>query len=83
MARHKKGLAIDIVQIDKDGKMKVFVEEGTELKVTRQERSILANYEAPDYEDEVRHIFNNPNIIGEEFRVVVNGKYVYGKYVSK
>ena len=82
MGRHKKGLAIDIVMIDKNGKMQVITEDGNDMKVTRQERAVLANYKAEDYEEEIKHIFNNPHIIGEEFRVVSNGKYVYGKHAS-
>ena len=82
MGRHKKGLAIDIIMIDGNGKMQVITEDGAEMKVTRQERSVLANYKADDYEEEIKHIFNNKNIIGEEFRVVASGKYVYGKHVA-
>lgn len=82
MGRHKKGLAIDIIMIDGNGKMQVITEDGSELKVTRQERAILANYKSNDYEEEIKHIFNNPYIIGDEFRVVSNGKYVYGKHVQ-
>lgn len=82
MGRHKKGLAIDIIMIDGNGKIQVITEDGSELKVTRQERAILANYKSNDYEEEIKHIFNNPYIIGDEFRVVSNGKYVYGKHVQ-
>ena len=81
MGRHKKGLAIDIIMIDKLGKMQVITEDGTEMKTTRQERAILGNYKSETYEEDIKRLFNNPNIIGEEFRVVYNGKYVYGQHV--
>jgi hypothetical protein len=81
LGRHTKGLVIERIEIDEKGKLKVITEDGTELKTTRQERAILAHYKAQDYEDEIKHIFNNPHILSEEFRVISNGKYVYGKYV--
>ena len=81
LGRHKKGLAIDIVQIDDNGRMTITLDSGEDFKCTRQERAVLVNYKSPTYEDDIRHIFNNPNIVGEEFRVVSGGRYVYGKHV--
>jgi hypothetical protein len=77
LGRHKKGLCIDRIEIDDKGKMKVITEDGSELKVTRQERAVLAYYRHPNYEDEIRHAMSNQNIIGDDFRVFSNGKYVY------
>lgn len=78
-----KGLKIDIIYIDgKTGKMKVINDAGEEMKTTRQQRSILAHYSSPDYEEEIKRMYSNPGILSDEFRVVVDEKYVYGKYVK-
>lgn len=78
-----KGMKIDIIYIDgKSGKMKVVNDNGEEMRTTRQQRSVLANYKSPGYEEEIKTMYSNPNILTEEFRVVVDDKYVYGKYVK-
>lgn len=75
---NRKGIKIDIIYIDKkNGHMQVITEAGDELKATRQERSVLANYKSPTYEEDIRHFFNNPNILGKDFRVVCGETYVY------
>lgn len=81
--QNMKGMKIDIIYIDgKTGKMKVINGAGEEMKTTRQQRAVLAHYTSDTYEDEIQKMYSNPNILSDEFRVVVDDKYAYGKYVK-
>ena len=80
---NRKGIKIDIIYLDGtsgNGKMEVITEDGTVMKVTRQERSVLANYKSSTYEEDIKAFFHNPYILGDEFRVVCQGNYVYGNH---
>lgn len=80
---NRKGVKIDIIYLDGtsgNGKMQVITEDGSEMKVTRQERSVLANYKSSTYEEEICRFFHNPYILGKDFRVVYQGDYVYGNH---
>jgi len=81
--QNMKGQKIDIIYIDgKTGKMQVINDAGEEMKTTRHQRAVLIDYKSENYEDEIRHMYSNPEILSDEFRVVLDDKYVYGKYVK-
>jgi len=74
----QKGSKIHILKIE-NGRVTAFAEDGSVLKLTRAERRTLADYDDPDYIENIRKMFSNPHIVSDEFKVIKNGEIVYEK----
>lgn len=74
----KKGQKINKVEIT-NGHMVVIKTDGCIAKLSRKERKVLENYNSTDYEEQIKRVFSNPDILTENFTVINNGvpKYVH------
>lgn len=56
-------------------------EDGKAVKLSRTERQLLADYKNPQYVDNIKKGFGNPDILSEDFKVYKNGeiKFTYTK----
>lgn len=77
----KKGHKIDKVEIF-NGRISAIASDGTTIKLTRQERKVLGHYRTSNYEEQIKWIFSNPDILTESFTVIDNGivKFVHTRY---
>ena len=74
----QKGNKIHTLKIE-NGRVMAFAEDGAMLKLTRAERRTLADYDDPDYIENICKMFSNPHIISNEFKVIEDGEIVYEK----
>lgn len=77
----KKGHQINKVEIF-DGHISAITSDGMTIKLTRQERKVLGHYRTSNYEEQIKRIFSNPDILTESFTVIDNGivKFVHTRY---
>ena len=75
MVKIHKGIRISSIKIEK-GIVRIFSEEGDELKVTRAQRNEIADHQSPDFISRVSKAFNNDKILADKFTYEVNGKTV-------
>ena len=74
----RKGIKFKLVVID-HGKLTAYDEDHNEVKLTRLERSIMINYKSNTYIEDIKHMFSNPNIVADDFKVISDGKEVFNR----
>lgn len=68
----KKGVKIKKIIIN-DGNITAYDTEGGTIKLTRDERNLLASYKKHGYVESIKKKFGNPNILDSEFTVIKDG----------
>ena len=62
-----------------DGRMTVTGVNGSNIKLSRTERNILADYKNPNYVEDIIKVFGNSDVLADGFTFVKNGviKFTY------
>lgn len=62
-----------------DGRMTVTGVNGSNIKLSRTERNILADYKNPNYVEDIIKVFGNSDVLANGFTFVKNGviKFTY------
>ena len=62
-----------------DGRMTVTGVNGSNIKLSRTERNILADYKNPNYVKDIIKVFGNSDVLADGFTFVKNGviKFTY------
>ena len=62
-----------------DGRMTVTGVNGSNIKLSRKERNILADYKNPNYVEDIIKVFGNSDVLADGFTFVKNGviKFTY------
>ena len=74
----KKGEQIVRVETN-NGRMTVTGTNGSNIKLSRTERNILADYKNPNYVEDIIKVFGNSDVLADGFTFVKNGviKFTY------
>ena len=72
---NKKGRCINTVEISK-GRVTAFDDDGHLFKLNRNQRNLFKGELYTD-ECELMRVFGNPNILSDQFRLVIDGDVVY------
>ena len=56
-----------------DGRMTVTGVNGSNIKLSRTERNILADYKNPNYVEDIIIVFGNSDVLADGFTFVKNG----------
>lgn len=75
---NKKGRKIHTIEIDKKS-ITAYDEDGHTYKLTRSQRTIFLNKIFPIPEQDLLSLFNNPEILSKDFRVIEDGRVIYPK----
>lgn len=76
MSKVKKGTQIWSVHIE-NGIVSAMDVHCETIALTRTQRNILRDYKSPDYIDNIKKEFCNPNIIHKDFSVLKDGVLIY------
>ncbi|MBR1988452.1 MAG: hypothetical protein IKA36_05385 [Clostridia bacterium] len=69
----KKGKQLAVVEISKCV-VTAKTTDGSNVKLSRNERNVLSRYREPDYVEIIKKTFGNPNVLSDDFTVIKNGE---------